>query len=798
MIKTNRAFGDAHKIFKMKLLKNSGFLSQNTVENCFSFLGTNQVDKQICGNGFTTAFCQIRPAKNKVNVIIAPNRAVPINKEQSYKHDQGSNRIKFFYKDSEDSKSKNIFQNAEVLFFVADSFLNYKDQLLNLNIDKLLIDEFHSVETQSLYRKQLIDFIQKVQQATDSSTKITTVTASPNLFSRTNIKIINEDISETVIHQSNNQIDAVDRIKYALDLNEKVVIFSNSKHIICNIMRSYKDVNLIVGVTLQRDISELAKININTESNLTICSSKGFEGHDLIYKDSEVLRNVFYFEDRSTDHQSSYISNLYQAISRTRQKADYIEYCRVDLKDARKQNFKDLQSAVDHFVSDRFMILKANRTRKEIVSTSEKMQNKYSKYHQFVIFNQDQGCWSVKINQTAINLHKEKLLYDYKVDSAEFQPFLTDRKMIFKDIRTDLQKRIDKIKKYKTVSIRMLKTNAEYIKENDLFDSDYLLPIDIHLESKYKTIRQKYLADLELYTMRKNYNSDRPMTDRERTAALLLIDDDQFNDLKKKINAAHKKYTLSKSISDQVKDEKIVLHEDRSEIILCRLIMMFARDRISCPSKWVGNRNYNLLTETSLSSIEIVSAAFNVRVDEVDIRSCNSRILYALCDLHLPENFYGPNKINKFAINKFLNNFFFKPFNKSSEYEQRAKAINQFRKFNFAEVVIEYLMQNHFMNKFRSDLFNMLTYYENVLISVLMDKHTGSENNGVIRRHDSELIFDNKNDLSEFNNIDFLSQKGWFQKDVKIIDISAKKTADLNADSENDFTEKTYDFFSEK
>ena len=178
------------------------YLQPILINQCFTKGKVNHVDKIICGNGFTTGFLSITPTENKINIIIAPNKAVILEKQKAYNQGANSNlRMKFFYKESTDKD----FKGADVLFFVADSFLMMKSKLNEIKhkIDKVLIDEFHSVEIQSLFRRNLIDFEYKVKNiCSDSDTSIVTVTASPNIFSKVDIRIYNSIINNTTINIS--------------------------------------------------------------------------------------------------------------------------------------------------------------------------------------------------------------------------------------------------------------------------------------------------------------------------------------------------------------------------------------------------------------------------------------------------------------------------------------------------------------------------------------------------------------------------------------------------------------------
>ena len=105
---------------RIKTLYNSSrFLDTLLVKQCFQKNTITNVDKQICGNGFSTSFFKLKPKLNKVNILIAPNKAVIIGKENDYFNGkiETSNKVKFFYKESTSTN----FNDANLLVFVADS-----------------------------------------------------------------------------------------------------------------------------------------------------------------------------------------------------------------------------------------------------------------------------------------------------------------------------------------------------------------------------------------------------------------------------------------------------------------------------------------------------------------------------------------------------------------------------------------------------------------------------------------------------------------------------------------------------
>ena len=745
--------------YKKILFNDSKYLTPILVDKCFYKNQIIHVDKQVCGNGFSTSFLSITPATNKVNIIIAPNKAVIIEKESAYINGkiQGNNKIKFFHKDSTEID----FNNADVLFFVADSFLLRSEKIKEIRnrIDKVLIDEFHNVEIQSSFRYNLKDFESKVKGlCNDINTSIVTVTASPNLYSTIDILIKNKLINESVINVSKDRKSSLNRIISNLKDNKNVVLFTNSAAAIYN-LRNYKnelEANYIIGENLTRSLTELFTIKQNTKSNLTIVSSKGFEGFDLYCKDA----NVYFLEDRANDFETFYISNLYQAINRTRLGAKYIEYNRLELSKIRKNDFKNIDIEVNEFIN------------RSDISINEKQKKENIKYKNFVIFQQDSnGIFSLKRNNAAINLHKETLLYDKPFPAPGFKEFLEIRNIKINHF-SEVNNRISKKVKSK-IKVKNLLNNSKLIKEMDLFGVGYRLEVkDLYSTisgQRTKENRALYLKHLETYLRRKNYNNEYINSERENTALNLLTDVKKYDSLVANVIKEYKNRSIAKyGIKDSFKH--IEDFKKNSYNIVCKFILMFANNSIGIPSNWVSNRNYNLLTTVGVNEIKLIAKEFNTTVTEIDIKSCFSRVLYGLNGFDLPNDFYGENKKNKLSINIFLNNFFYDNSKKSEKKLQRNNAILKFKSLGFNDNVIKYLINHFFESKFKGDLFNHLSFYEKQIISDVLEMSTGWLNDGCIRRHDSVIIFNNKTDLTVLNKFRFLDAGNWFEvKDVPVI-----------------------------
>jgi len=752
-----------------KLYNPERHLSPEIIQPCFIEGKITNVDKQVCGNGFSTSFFNMLVPKGFINIIIAPNKQFLIDKEESQiKGEIGSfNRIKFFYAEGEDSS----FGNADILVFVADSFLRMTKKLKRISpkIKNILIDENHSKETQSLYRGNLVNLEEKIKEVCNEKTAIVSVTASPNLFNKVDILIENKHIRPSVINHSKDRESALNRVKEDIKNNKHVVVFTNSSKV-CYHLRNRKGelkARFIIGNSFRQSLVELVKAIHDEDSKLTIISAKGFEGFDLQQENA----NAYFFEDRSNEHETFFISNLYQAVNRLRKGAKYIEYNRQDISSNRKEIFKNIDNEISAFVSQNF------KHKGKIQSTENKQNGTFKHFHKYVEFvANESGKFIIKKNKAAIDLYKETLLYDKPFPAPEFKKFLAIRKITINHLNENNNRTKEKIKT--STKVGNLLRNADMIEKHDLFGVDYYFIIkQIKKNSKGKPVydnRLAYLRELEKYLRRKNHNGCRVSTSREKIALELLSNEVKYFKLIREMTKAYDIRSINKYGRAGSETYRRNFRNGRFNIV-CQLISMFVNDHIQVPPNWIAHRNYNLTTKIGVDEIKLVARLFNVSVTEVDIKSCFLRVLYALNGLELGKNPYGEDKRNKLAINIYLNDFFYNEASMTEKKHQKENAIRKLTNLGFGPVVIQYLMNNFFEAKFKGDLFNTLSFYERSIISEVKDRLKKLNNDGVIRRHDSVLVFNNGNSLHGLNRFKALGVKGWFDiKKIKVIKLVAE------------------------
>ena len=172
------------------------------------------------------------------------------------------------------------------------------------------------------------------------------------------------------------------------------------------------------------------------------------------------------------------------------------------------------------------------------------------------------------------------------------------------------------------------------------------------------------------------------------------------------------------------------------------------------------------MTKIGMDEIHLIANYFNVKVTEIDIVSCFPRVLYAINGLPLPNDFYGKDKVNKVKLNALLNQL---KYNEDSNLEkkyQKRNLTNKLRGFNINERVVQYLINTFFEGNHRSDFYNKMAFYESMLIDELIPSFEDGLNEGLIRRHDSLLLFNNQDSLEflpDFTFSHFVGTKNWFK-----------------------------------
>ncbi len=703
-----------------------------TLDEVFEVGKHNLVDKVLCGNSFTTAFLNSDFHSEKVIVMLAPNRSVVLDKEKQIGTYKNGKLYSYHYKGS-----SSVNMNADVYVMVIDSFLEViKDFERNKHkIARILVDECHTVDIQSSFRRKLIGFNNVLEPFLEHSA-IVSVSATPNLFDKVTHRIVNNNSKPITINVTHSYLDSI-RIKKLIANGEKVVVFTNNKNIIYHLKDKNKTIKceLIIGETLKRSVYEI--VNIQPGDNLKIISSTGFEGIDIIGEGW----NVFFFEHRSNKEQTFCQANRYQAFNRTRSGAKYCELCFIKRGTPRRK-IKSI-SQLERFV---------NRTD---ISIEQKQKKKYKDYPPYLIFKYSDSIGSVSVNHTAINLHDETLISDNEVFTDKFKK---DRNITVVNLN-EKQVSIPRTRIKDDYKIAILK-GQKYLPKG-LYGEDYTLPIYAYKNSFGRISMDRYIKELETYLRRKNHDGSYVNTHQE-DVTLELFKSDPNTDLLgrlasgvEKANRMHNNKNLSRRKARINSDE---FKKIAKEITLS-ICQSFTNEKIRTPSRFVVHRDYNNFTLLSNDAIKEIAERYGVKFDVIEISNSSLRIVYAICGIELPTEFKNPNDAGA-----FLNYFFYDESKDSSKAMQKYNTRIKFRKLGFDERVIEYLMNNFFDGKFKGNLFNLLAFHEKKLINKLKFEFKDDENIGMVRKHNSLLVF-NKTDknVNLPDDIEYLNQRNWFK-----------------------------------
>jgi len=750
------------------------YVTPTLVRLCFVPNQITHVDKQLRGNGFSSATASLKPSRNKVNIILAPNRQFVIDKKNEFGHRQGDIRYKYFYGKSEDTS----VQDADVLFFVADSFFLMHQQVRTLNVDLFFIDEFHTVERASSYRNPLVNLMEKIQAIIETDgVSFVTVTATPNVFSKVDIRIENSIKNPFDIKYSKDRNLAVKRIKNDIKNGIPVVIGTQCKDTIFAIMKGVKiPINNMMGKKLTSTLAEYISLEHDPNSLITFCSSASYDGISIHYeKITDILPKAYMFEKRSVhrNHQNLSQASIYQFFHRNRNGYQYYELCRQEIAEENRSILS--LKAIEYFIN------------RDDISTENKQKTKYKDFHPFVIFSQRKlpgingRFFNIEINDVAIRMLKEHILFDSNfndfvdgklgtllhdpIESPTFEygkiiEFWNNRNVTFTQIDVgSIEKNVPRAKTRTTTKKKMLLANKEIIEKLDLFGADFK-PYIFKMGLKFKL--KDYHDHLVKYLRKKHYDGSEH-TEREDIALKLL----DFNDSKEFFmlcKSIWQEYARISKLKYGRRGSAKWIAEFKKEVYwyVAQWILAFSQNRISVPKKVRGWRDYNLATQRKTECVQMIAKRFNIDVLSLDIPSAFPRILFNGVGLPLPGNLYGKDKENKIAINKFLNDFKFRSYRKDSFKKQKSDAKARMIKFGFPDKVITMLLQRFFNTKHRGDLFTMLSSYEYEIIDETINELSHLDNDGIVSRHDEILVFNNRSNLMFLNTKIFNGFDGYF------------------------------------
>ena len=714
------------------------YLSTELIEECFEYGKTNYIDKVVTGNGFTTGFSYLQPKRGKVNVLVAPNKSVVKDKEREYKNRTFApkKKVGFVY---EGSTLKHNVSYYDLIVLVSDSFVNNAWKLKG-NIDKLMIDEFHSVLIQSSFRNSL----KKIQYKLEEDFKeccIAFVTASPLLYSEIDITIHNELVKPRKLHTTQEVDKFIGRAVKSIQNGRKTLIFTQDGSVVKKILTlsERNDFRLISGENFVTTLLSKDFYTLNENSNIVVCSSAAFEG----WSDYSLNGDIFIYMNLNNAHNTFLGANIYQAIGRLREGYNYAEVC--------------VQKVGGGFANKCITYLDA-KLDKFITYDKQSIERKQSKSFKFSfqgtqVAGKDLKTFIyTKINKNVITFHKYTPAIHVHNEINRIDNKLQLYTDYFAKRKIELIEVEDDISKSKPMSKTKREQRIEHVVENiktnnliDLFDNFFFKNFNPEDKAKY------YISEIDIY--------------QECAFHLGIELDEKFQILKEFLQEDYYNEMLEIYIKKATNKNKVT--EKRKEFsdvgfnycLDVAIGITFDRFDINI----VGHRNYNSLTLIGLKLIEYIASKLKREVTEIDIKNCFPRIIYALNDLPLPKDFYGVDRAkNKTKINTLLNNFFYDEKKSTAKNRQRNNAKSNLKKAGINEVCIEWLIENHFENKFRGDLFNFMAYHEkeiiNNAIDILQIKH---EEEVFHRRHDSIIVF-NKIEHTDLNRFIYENQEGWF------------------------------------
>lgn len=727
----------------IKLKNTKKYLSEDLIEQCFTKGAIKYVDKVVTGNGFTTGFSYLKPSFNKVNVLIAPNQSVV--KDKQVEHTAGkfapNKRVAFVY---EGNGLRGVANDYDLIVLVSDSFVNFAYKLHG-KVDKLMIDEYHSVIIQSAFRYKLKKMMYALQDDFKDAS-ISFVTASPLLYSNIDIQIDNTYVEERVLHSSNNVEESILRCVASIKTGKKVLIFAQDSAIIKKILRDSgrQDFRLIAGASFTTTLLSKEKYKLNNNSNIIICSSAAFEG----WSDYSINGDVYLYMNLGNSHNTFLGCNIYQAIGRLREGYNYAEACITNLGGGGFPNkiITNLNAKIDKFIGIDNVPIERKQSRSYCFYMYGKKVNS-TDLIPYTYYKRDKNIYTLCKYYPAIDVHDEIKQIDTRL--KVYTEYFKTRSISLIDVDVDItQKRLtSRLRREQRVDNIVCNINDNDLQENfmDFFFKSftpnnkreyYIEEIDvmqevgynlgIHVDDKYQILKE-YLSDGYHQELRDLFIKSKQSKGWGR---------DKIREALKSFNETIYEYTIDVAIG-------------------------ITFERID--SNIVGHRDYNKLTLIGISMIEFISDKLGLKVTEVDIKNCFPRIIYALNGMDLPNDFYGVDRgKNKKRVNIILNSFRYDRGKNRVETRQRSDAKSSLISAGLDTKVVVWLLDNYFNTEFKGNLFNYLAYHERCIIGAAMDL-VEAYNTGVrmYRRHDSFVCFEDVNYgcLDEFK---YLGEGGWF------------------------------------
>ena len=792
---------DSDSGVKEILLKaENGYITSEELSQVFIKGKITSLDKVVCGNGMSTAFFRTIPEPYKINILISPSKKFVVSKMESYNNGgmKTSNKIAFYYGGSEDNFSQRNAVNYDVLVFVADSFDILKDEIKQLGslVDKVLLDEGHRIDLDTDFRSRLILFKEKVLEYLPESA-IVVGTATPLLYDNIDVRFENRNVPPLIIDVERDVRYTINKSKGDLKRGIDVIVGSNQREIIEELKSDKKllKAHFYIGSGMANKLTVNNSIEDTPEASLTVISSTAFDGFDYINKEDAYGNfkkvNAYLFEDRNEGYSRFNIGSVFQFFNRNRIGNNKNIYCRIETtKTPRIKDLEKTEKKVDDFLAKEYRNIKSVKT---FITKSSKAKtiSKDSTLKKYINVIRDHNYQDVLVfrkNEVRFKIDKEHYVNDlfglqhlFEGDS-KMRMFLDERNIKINFPETEILADMIDRKSINGLSLETIKENLyknkDFIEKNNLA-SEFKLAFDTR---NYRDVNLKNaMKQVLIYEAFKDYKRDYEFSIRFKRGKEILNDSRKFDVLQKDVLKKYRdKQQYKQDIGLQTREEtrdniKIFKRSYKKKII--KLIMLLMDERIEIPENYILNRDYNLLVQFSKDGLKAITRALGIQFTEIDIKSCNIRIVYSLAGKELPDNIYGKDKKNKSAINMLMNQMHYR----KNEFSKKVR-IKQFIDLGIdSDIAIDFV--NQYYGSYAERVFEDMTYHEMVIIDDLKKiiKTSREEFAGMVRRHDSLIMFDytpeNYDYLDEFtyNNIG----GDWFGIDGEYINMTGKIVAKI-------------------
>jgi len=783
------------------------YLPSEVVEQCYRIGKLTNINKVQTGNGFTHSTLTLPPAPRKVKILIEPNLKVIMDKEKGFTGER------YLYLHSQSAKTIKDWNRAtQYIVTTTDTFRHIilptliKEGSIQ-DIESITIDEFHKIPDDSSYRSSLVDYYYKVSLEllkANPDLAIVNVTATPPISTnpfyyesgydlenapknpyKIDILLAPQEKPRIEIYRNNNEAGLIQQIKDLRSRGKRVMVYGNQIRIIYQFIEDGKlNAKLIAGVSVSRAVYYRAKVENNED--FIISTSSGFEGWSAKGDDW----HIFIFSDCNDAKYTISLTGLQQVIGRPRDGARKIIFCEVPFFQSTDAfgNVRSLTTAFDEIEK-----LKERKTFRDLDLIKSKLhRNEHLKKSRDIItstaidYEYEEGMTILKTRPIWEQLYADAEAVKRRLTSIN-DPEYIDCYWAFKNIHfIDEDLNLNRvIKVYLTKSRDYLIQNREAIVKKGL--CDYRLTtkgnsIDVFLQefSEWLFFRSLPLVidesnQNDKITIFKNRvfktNSEGVLTpDTAQLDAFLdRITNERLKDIKSRLKSA-KKLADNQAQARELTNKILNVGEgnfQRNILKFLALLLNDSKNMIDTPANL--HRQYNVSTNLDLKTIEAVCVWFGIEVQEFDVRSCAWRVVYALCGLPLPDNFYGSNKKHKRDLNILLNTIA-----ADAHTKQRKSSLEDFIKKKKKQLenrgvpakVYNWLLDN--FSLLPSDvIFNTYTHHEELIVNEIINLFPLSSS--LIRRHDSILVFDfdwecieGEAILNKIKAFQYLGFYGWF------------------------------------